>query len=362
MTDNIYDLAVIGAGVMGLSAAFIAASDRPEERIVIAERDIVGSGTSRFAPGIQINICRNQKERSLIDCGSKFWRGIYPDGRWPKGRDCDVFWLTRNPGELAKQSSVGHLTPSTSFALVERLLSLPQFLVPGDVSVVLDRGSYCQVDSIVQDLTQRLKIKGVSISERTSITRIRMGPRNILLQTSDNSELATKRAILAIGPWLPGSPLRRHLTDKSELRVKKVVALHLAARPTANCPMIGLFDEYAFLIPMIEQGYWLFSFTSQEWDVKPVTDELRLSSDDLARATAILAKWFSSEVPAVASARVFCDCYSADGVPFSRPAKDIAGLHVIGGGSGNGFRFGPACAQEAVRSQYCADRHPITAT
>ncbi|MGY4473448.1 NAD(P)/FAD-dependent oxidoreductase [Bradyrhizobium sp. USDA 3364] len=362
MTDKIYDLAVVGAGVMGLSAAFIAASDSPKKRIVIVERDIVGSGTSGFAPGIQINICRNQKERSLIGCGSKFWRGIYPDGRWPRGRDCDVFWLTRNPGELAQQISAGHPTPSTSFALAERLVSLPQFLVPDDVAVVLDRGSYCQVDSIVEDLTQRLKIKGVSISESTSITKIRKGPRNILLQSSDNSELSAKRAILAIGPWLPESPLRQHLTDEPGLRVKKVVALHLAARPTPNCPMIGLFDDYAFLIPMIEQGYWLFSFTSQEWDVKPVTDELRLSSDDLARANAILAKWFSSEVPAVESARVFCDCYSADGVPFSRPAKDIAGLHVIGGGSGNGFRFGPACAEEAVRSQYSADRYPITAT
>lgn len=31
MTHNIYDLAIIGAGVMGLSAAFIAASARGTE-------------------------------------------------------------------------------------------------------------------------------------------------------------------------------------------------------------------------------------------------------------------------------------------------------------------------------------------
>ncbi|MGY3591633.1 glycine/D-amino acid oxidase-like deaminating enzyme [Bradyrhizobium sp. USDA 4341] len=350
MTDRIYDLAVVGAGVMGLSAALIAASDRPEKSIVILERDIIGSGASGFAPGIQINICRNEKESKLFDRGSKFWREIYPGGHWPKGRDCDVFWLTRNPNEFARQSSVGCPTPSTSFALAERLSSLPRFISPSDVAVMLDRGSYCQVDAIVQDMVQRLKIKGVAICESTSIARIRQGPRGILLQAYDESELSAMRAILAIGPWLPESPLREHLTDEPRLRVKKVVALHLAARPTPNCPMIGLFDDYAFLIPMIEQGYWLFSFTSQEWDVKPDRDELRVNSDDLARASAILAKWFSAAPPAVASVRVFCDCYSDDGIPFCRPARDVAGLHVIGGGAGNGFRFGPACAEEAVRS------------
>ncbi|OKO81863.1 FAD-dependent oxidoreductase [Bradyrhizobium sp. NAS96.2] len=362
MTDRIYDLAVVGAGVMGLSAAFIAASDCPEKRIAIVERDIVGAGASGFAPGIQISICRNEKERNLLDRGSKFWRGIYPDGQWPNGRNCDVFWLTRNPNELARQSSVGGTTPSTSFAVAERLSSLPGVLVPGDVAVALDRGSYCQVDSIAKDLAQRLKLNGISVCENTSIARIRQRSGDILLQACDDSEISAKRAILAIGPWLPESPLREHLTAEPRLRVKKVVALHLAARPTPHCPMIGLFDDYAFLIPMIEQGYWLFSFTSQEWDVKPDIDALRVSSDDLARATSILAKWFSSEPPAVASVRVFCDCYSDDGIPFSRPARDVAGLHVIGGGAGNGFRFGPACAEEAVRSLYSPDRQVITAT
>ncbi|WFU62413.1 NAD(P)/FAD-dependent oxidoreductase [Bradyrhizobium brasilense] len=356
MTDNIYDLAVIGAGVMGLSAAVIAANNSPGERIVIFDRETVGAGSSGFAPGIQINIGRNEKERSLVNAGSKIWRDIYPHGQWPKGRNCDVFWLTRNPEELSRTSCVVGTTPSASFALTERLSSLPQLSIPADMAVALDRGSYCPVDSIVQDLAQRLKAVGIAICEGTSIERIRQGPSHILLQTSVDSELSARRVVLAIGPWLPESPLRAHLAAEPRLRVKKVVALHLAARPTANCPMIGLFDDYAFLVPMIEEGYWLFSFTSQEWNVRPDTSRLNVNSDDLARATAILAKWFSPEIPAVASARVFCDCYSDDGVPFSRPAQDVAGLYVIGGGAGNGFRFGPACAEEAIRSLYSHHR------
>ncbi|WP_166298528.1 NAD(P)/FAD-dependent oxidoreductase [Bradyrhizobium sp. 2S1] len=352
MTGGIYDLAVIGAGVMGLSAAFIAARNDPKQRIVIFERDIVGAGASGFAPGIQINICRNDGERSLIDRGSKFWRGIYPRGGWHNGRDCDVFWLTRNPDELARLAGMGGTTPSTSVELTERLSSLPNFQIADDIAVALDRGSYSPVDLIVQDLAERLRALGISIFEQTSIERIRQGPRNLLLRTSDDSEISARRAILAIGPWLPESPLREHLADEPRLRVKKVVALHLAARPSSNCPMIGLLDDYAFLIPMIADGYWLFSFTSQEWDVRPDSDALHVSSDDLARATAILAKWFSVDVPAIASVRVFCDCYSDDAVPFARPARTIAGLQVIGGGAGNGFRFGPACAEEAIRSLY----------
>ncbi|WP_375779285.1 NAD(P)/FAD-dependent oxidoreductase [Bradyrhizobium sp. ma5] len=352
MTDGVCDLAVIGAGVMGLSAAFMAARNSPRERIVIFERDTVGAGASGFAPGIQVNICCNEKERSLVNPGSRFWRGIYPHGLWRNGRDCDVYWLTRAPNELARLSSVGGATPSTSFALTERLSSLPRFVIPGGMAVALDRGSYSPVNSIVQDLAQRLKAVGISICEKTSIERIRQGRSNLLLRTSDGGEITARRAILAIGPWLPDSPLRGLLAEEPRLRVKKVVALHLAARPAPTCPMIGLLDDYAFLVPMIEEGYWLFSFTSQEWDVKPDTDGLHVSPDDLARATAILAKWFSSDVPAVASARVFCDCYSDYGVPFSQPASNVAGLYVIGGGAGNGFRFGPACAEEAIRALY----------
>ncbi|MHC6156748.1 NAD(P)/FAD-dependent oxidoreductase [Bradyrhizobium elkanii] len=355
MTDSIYDLAVIGAGVMGLSAAFLAASSRPGDRIVIFDRGTVGAGASGFAPGIQINIGRNEKERSLLNRGTEIWREIYPHGR-PGGRDCDVFWLTRDPEELTRTSCLVSTVPSTSFALRERLSSLPQFLIPSDMVVALDRGSYCPVNSIVQDLAQRLGAVGTSIRERTSIARIRQRPSHLLLESSDHSELLARRGVLAIGPWLPDSPLRAHLANEPRLRVKKVVALHLAARPTTNCPMIGLFDDYAFLIPMVEEGYWLFSFTSQEWDVRPDPGGLHVSSDDLARATAILTKWFSPDIPAVASARVFCDCYSDDGAPFSRPAQDVAGLYVIGGGSGNGFRFGPACAEEAIGSLYSHHR------
>lgn len=110
-------------------------------------------------------------------------------------------------------------------------------------------------------MAQRLKTIGVSICEGTSIERISQGPSNILLQTSDDRE-PQGAAVLAIGPWLPHSPLFEHLTDEPRERVKKAVSLHLAARPPPDCPMIGLFDDYAFLIPMIEEGYWLFSFTS----------------------------------------------------------------------------------------------------
>ena len=207
MTDSIYDLAVMGAGVMGLSAAFIAANSRPRDRIVIFDRETVGSGASGFAPGIQMNIGSNEKERSLLNRGSKIWREIYPHG-CPSGRDCDVLWLTRDPEELTRMSCVVGTAPSTSFALRERLLSLPQFLIPGDMVVALARGSYCPVNSIVRDLAQRLKAVGTSIRERTSIARIRQRPSHISLQTSVDSELSARRAVLAIGPWLPESPFR----------------------------------------------------------------------------------------------------------------------------------------------------------
>lgn len=43
------DLAVIGAGIVGLSAAFWARRLHPDWSIVVVERSLVGSGTTQYS-------------------------------------------------------------------------------------------------------------------------------------------------------------------------------------------------------------------------------------------------------------------------------------------------------------------------
>jgi glycine/D-amino acid oxidase-like deaminating enzyme len=99
---------------------------------------------------------------------------------------------------------------------------------------------------------------------------------------------------------------------------------------------------------MIENGYWLFSFTSTHWDVLPISSALRVDDVDVDRGMEILRKWFPVATPGILSTRVFCDCYSSDGIPFVARHRTSEKVAFVGGGSGNGFRFGPPCANDAL--------------
>lgn len=343
-----YDLAIVGSGIIGLCTAFIAAKSESYQNIVVLDQNRIGSGASGYAPGIQISIGRGQREQELAIRGAKFWQEMYPGGSWPVGRNCKLFWLTRSVNKLKQLSTTGEMVQSGRAELTSELSSLPRLIVPDDVGVVSDQCSYSPVKHVVQDLARRLRTRGITFEERFNVASITQRAGAMIIQAPSGIEILAKRVIVAIGPWLPNSPLRDILGPAPAVRVKKVVSLHLAVEPSPSCPAIGLVDDYAFLIPMIEEGYWLFSFTSAEWDVRPISKELQVSDDDIARAYAILSKWFPSGAPKIASNRVFCDCYSTDAIPFAHPAQSMAGVAVVGGGAGNGFRFGPACAEDAL--------------
>lgn len=132
------------------------------------------------------------------------------------------------------------------------------------------------------------------------------------------------------------------------MRVKKVLSLHLVPKPTARCPALAFQEDYAFLIPMPEEAYWLFSLSSDEWDVEPHARSLRVTAADVEKAMSILFRWSPGEVPQILSARVFCDCYTADAMPLVAPHSSGEPVVFLGAGSGNGFRFGPPCAQDAL--------------
>ncbi|MFK4259366.1 NAD(P)/FAD-dependent oxidoreductase [Agrobacterium tumefaciens] len=343
-----YDLAIVGSGIMGLCAAFIAATSESYQHLVVIDQNGIGSGASGYAPGIQISVGRGQREQELAVRGTKFWQEMYPGGSWPVGRNCKLFWLTRSVSKIKQMSTTGEMVQSSRAEVNSQLSSLPGLAVPDGVGVVSDQCSYSPVKHVVLDLARRLRACGVTFEERFNVASITQRAGMMIIQAPTGVELLARRVIVAIGPWLPNSPLREALGRTPVVRVKKVVSLHLAVKPSPSCPAIGLVGDYAFLIPMIEEGYWLFSFTSEEWDVRPNSDELKVSEDDVARAYTILANWFPSDAPKIASSRVFCDCYSTDTIPFAHPAHSMAGVAIVGGGAGNGFRFGPGCAKDAL--------------
>jgi glycine/D-amino acid oxidase-like deaminating enzyme len=342
-----YELVVVGGGIMGLCVAAEAKRRAPGIAVAVVDRGRVGSGASAHSPGIQIAIGRTPAERRLAARGLREWRGMFSEGGWAFGRRCDLFWIAADPASLRDMHVGDGLSDAPPRALKSRLASLSPLLVPDGHAVLADRCSYSPVELIAEALRSRLAGSGCVFLEGLEAEGLRPSGAEAAVHNHDGSIVTGESVVVSIGPWAPGSAL---IADAglAALRVKKVVSLHLALQPTPDCPAIAFQEDYAFLVPMPEEGHWLFSFTSDHWDVDPIPGTLQVEQSDVDKAMGILRKWFPDGVPEVGSARVFCDCYSADGVPFAALFRGSRRVAFVGAGSGNGFRFAPPCAQDAL--------------
>jgi glycine/D-amino acid oxidase-like deaminating enzyme len=370
MSTEPCDLAVVGGGIMGLCTALEAKRRHPEARIIIIERAGIGGGASHYAPGIQVAIGRTEVERDLARRGLQAWDRLFPQTSRGAGRRCDLFWIASDAADLRSWHVGDGPTPSEPSLLASRLSGFAAAAIPSDRAVLAGWCSYGEVRYVVGELERRLEGINCDICENFEVVDVAPDIVGVALHSSDGRSVRARRAVVAIGPWLPGSALLGAARLQHRPRVKKVVSFHLDRRPTSDCPAIALQEDYAFLIPMIENGYWLFSFTSNHWDVPPVASMLRVNEADVDRGMGILKKWFPDATPSILSTRVFCDCYSADGTPFVAPHRTSRNVAFVGGGSGNGFRFAPPCAEDCLDAVWPrreapspgAHRRPLTAS
>jgi glycine/D-amino acid oxidase-like deaminating enzyme len=130
--------------------------------------------------------------------------------------------------------------------------------------------------------------------------------------------------------------------------VKRVVALHIGHQPGPAEEAI-LFDaDDAFLLPLADQGHWLFSFSSREWDVDPDGPATGLTATDIGAALDCLRRYSPTLADACHGGRVFCDAYSPEREPVVRPLDPAGRIVFAGAACGSGYRLAPAIASEAV--------------
>jgi glycine/D-amino acid oxidase-like deaminating enzyme len=132
------------------------------------------------------------------------------------------------------------------------------------------------------------------------------------------------------------------------VRVKKVVALHVERTPAPGDGVVVFQDEDAFLLPLHEQGYWLYSYTCTEWDVHPDAVADGLTPDNVEEARASLRRYAPGLAERATSGRVFCDAYSRTGDPRVQPLDPDGRVVFAGAANGSGYRLAPAIASEAA--------------
>jgi glycine/D-amino acid oxidase-like deaminating enzyme len=205
---------------------------------------------------------------------------------------------------------------------------------------------YADVYDLTLNLARKLRPQ-VDFLEGVRVLDVSARAEGVRLALGTGAFLDADRVVLAPGPWLADQAWRDQVAPAGA-RVKKVVAMHIARRPEPDDQVIVFHDVDAFLLPVVRRGYWLFSYTCQEWDVDPDRLDNGLGGRELDDARACLARHAPELVQHCAGGRVFCDAYGPAGEPIVQPLDPAGRVVFAGACNGSGYRLAPAVAARAV--------------
>lgn len=345
-----FDLTIIGAGIIGANAFYLARRQRPDWRILLLDRSLAGKGASAYSAGLDFPYGRTPWQKQLSEASVK----MYADFK----QSLPQLALRSLPfvGIVKKQNRDQVLERFTCKAVhsadkPERdlLFSIFPGLKVGDDQEILAgaRGAIGFVDQIVSTLvSETTNPPSGNCWEGVTVSQVRARDSGHELDCSDGRRIQSCRVLVATGPWALNGP-ESYQAQAAGVRIKKVAALHVLREPAPNAPVVYFFDEDSFLLPVLEGKKWILSFTSREWDCSPDQGNLLIRPEERAEALSILARYCPSWVEDCCGGRVFCDAYSPDWAPFVRSTgKNIV---IAGACSGAGFRIAPAVAQTALQ-------------
>ena len=337
------DFAVVGGGIIGCTIARELVRRAPHASVLVLERDAAGSGASRRSAGLHFPRGATERVRRMAGYSQAYYRDLL---------DADPA-LPIHPVPMLVVSDRAAVDVVEAAYLDEanlsRVATLPEWLPPLSDETAAWKGEGCQyadVGALTRALARSLRPR-TSFREGVSVDSLDRVGSGYELGLGTGERVTAGSVVLAPGPWLAAPAWRERLTPLGT-RVKKVVALHIEQPPAAEDGVVVFHDEDAFLLPLHEQRRWLFSYTSQIWDVEPDRLTGSVSPSDLAEAREVLINRAPRLAGSARSGRVFCDAYSPDREPLVRALDEEGRLVFAGAANGSGYRLAPAIAAEAA--------------
>ncbi|KUM76857.1 NAD(P)/FAD-dependent oxidoreductase [Streptomyces griseorubiginosus] len=334
------DVTVVGGGIIGCLVAAEVLARAPGTRVVVLERDAMGSGASRRSAGLHFPRGGTERVRSMSAFSQSFYEKL---------RSQDPRLPIRPLSMHVLSSDTSHLEQTyLAAAGLTRSTGLPGDMVAAPAGTQVWKGRGCQyadVGALTEALARAVR-PHIGIREGTAVTGIEVGSSEVTLRLSTGEAMASSKVVLAPGPWV-GDPAWRSLVEPLGVRVKKVVALHIEQAPQEDDGAIIFEDDDAFLLPVHHRGHWLFSYTCRDWHVEPDRLTGGMSRANLDEALSCLGAYAPALVAHATSGRVFCDAYSPTHEPLVRT---LGAGHVVfaGAANGSGYRLAPAIADEAA--------------
>ncbi|GAA4782248.1 FAD-binding oxidoreductase [Lysobacter hankyongensis] len=356
--NQAFDIAIVGAGIVGAQVAYQAHQRHPDWRVLLIDRSLVGGGVSHYSGGLDHPFGWSPEQKILASESLELYTRLKRDIPEAPFFDLPLYGITRAENSALMLSRF--TKPGAHRADADELRRLTDTytdLEIGDDRIAITgcRGGYGDPGGVCNAIVRRLRQnERIRVVEGTKVESIRSEDEDHLLSAADGREFRSRRLVIATGPWMLDGPgmeaMRAH-----DVRIKKIVAMHIEMTPTLESPILFFLDDDSYLLPVVHRGHWIFSFPSTHWDCIPTIDALTIAPDDRERARGILAKYSSKLVDMCTNGRVFCDAYTQSRLPVIAPLPGMQRASVAGACSGFGFRLAPAIARRALDLACAAD-------
>ncbi len=375
---QIFDVAIVGAGVMGAAAACELA--REGARVALADQSPIP----------------NPRAASVDH--SKVFRFAYPDPlyvklavdslhRWRKIESETGTRLLTQTGALL----IGRREPSFETECYEALRSLglesekldsrqasarfPQFNSSAFAYGVYDpSGAILHAETAVRALIDLARHRGVGVIEGERVIEARQAGSRVSIVTETGHEIECERAMIASGPW--SRKLLPFLEDKLTTTRQEIVYFEPGLAQSNSSPLS--FEPNRFPIFLeLESGFYGFPIHHagamkianhhKGAEVDPDSVEGHVGEQFIARCRAFFAEFIPGLADALVSEARVCVYNNTPDDDFIidwHPQLDR--VLVVTGFSGHGFKFGPAIGRIAAdlllsgRTFFDIDRFRLT--
>jgi glycine/D-amino acid oxidase-like deaminating enzyme len=362
------DLIVIGAGIIGCSAAAFAA-ERGASVLLLEEREIGAGASGRNSGSVQypfdpilavLHLGTLDLYRALAAGTPEFSFPADPAGLLLLTDDLAA--AHSRVDELAREAP--HLAPRvmTGAALAEA----EPMLAPDVAAIRLETGYPIPPEGATAAMAQRARVAGVQLRVGSRVASIRhVGGRVAGVTLADGTDVQTDAVLVAAGPWSP--PLVDPSSAWQPIRpthgVTVQVQIHAAPRHileegvvhTVNQPVEtgDPGDDLVSTFSMISVG-----------QTSTVGSTFLPEPPDPDEVAPILLSRGARFVPALGQAlllrsRICARPQSVDGRPFIGPWPETEGLFVCVGHGPWGISTGPASAALAVSAILDGDEDGI---
>jgi D-hydroxyproline dehydrogenase subunit beta len=215
MSNTAYDVAIVGAGIVGAACADELA--RRGMRAVVVDREIVGSGATAAGMGHIVVMDDSDAQFALTRYSQQLWQGLraeLPDD--VEYEQCGTIWVAADEQEMIevrrKRDYYGNRGVPTQVLDAQALQTLEPNLRPGIAGgLLVPEDGVLYPPCAARFLMKRAQESGVNL--RLGVTVEQIGQGRVRL--ADGSEIAAEMVVNAAGAWAP------HLSPGLEIKQRK---------------------------------------------------------------------------------------------------------------------------------------------